>query len=519
MTSGLHQQATFSAQHLRAFARYPDRIAFSWDGGALSYRGALDLIGRFQAIFQASGLPAGSCVGVLSGNRAEAWCASIAALASRYMTTWLHPLGSLADQLYQLEDSGARLLIVDVDRFADRGEQLSVGASGVATTYTLGSASFGVDMLAAARDVGTQTARCFALPRDKATIFYTGGTTGRPKGVLRLHRQQSHFAAANLVNFEFPEVPVYLAVAPISHVSAGMLLPTWIRGGRVHLHNGFNPGRMIAAIGKERINFSLLVPTMIYALLDDPSLSSTDLSSLELLLYGAAPMSASRLEEGLDRIGSVFSQIYGQSECIIISTLRRADHDLARPDLLLSCGIPAVGCDVRLIGDDGQSVAAGMAGEICARAPWALERYWNQPEQTSQAVVDGWLRTGDIARCDEQGYLYIVDRKKDMIVTGGFNVFPKEVEDVLSRHPKVGSVAVVGGPDPKWGEAVIAMIVPREGHVPDPAELIEMVKAQKGAVSAPKEVRIVDRLPLTALGKIDKQAIKAALWKGQERLV
>ena len=185
----------------------------------------------------------------------------------------------------------------------------------------------------------------------------------------------------------------------------------------MHLLKGFEPEKFLATIEREKINFTLMVPTMIYVLLDHPRLDKTDLSSLELILYGASPMSPTRLVEGLERIGPVFSQLYGQTECYPVSVLRKADHDAARPELFASCGFPIASCSVSLRDEDNNEVKPGEAGEICVRAPHAMEQYWKRPEQTAETFKGGWLHTGDIARADERGYLYIVDRKKDMIVS------------------------------------------------------------------------------------------------------
>jgi len=322
-----------------------------------------------------------------------------------------------------------------------------------------------------------------------------------------------------LSSFEIPDNPRFLAVAPISHVAGTKVLPTLMLGGAVHLVKGFNPDAVLAAIARERINFTLLVPTMIYVLLDHPSLSRTDLSSLELLLYGASPISPSRLFEGLERIGPVFSQLYGQTECYPVAVLRKADHDRNAPELALSCGFPVDGCEVKILDDADQEVAVGEPGEICVRSPYVMAEYWNRPEQTASTLRNGWLHTDDIARADERGYMFILDRKKDMIVSGGFNIYPREVEDVLTTHPSVAMVAVMGAPDEKWGEAVTAFVVARGDLSPTAQELIDLVKQRKGSALAPKRIEFVTSLPLTGVGKIDKKRLRAILWAGRERMV
>jgi fatty-acyl-CoA synthase len=465
------------------------------------------------------GFAPGTRVAFLTANRADTWCAGIAAQLSRLAITWLHPLGSLDDQLFQLDDSEAEMLVVDGITFRDRGGELAARASHLKTVFTLGPADYGTDLLQAIEAAGSATARNFAGQDDLATLNYTGGTTGKSKGALRHHRELGSSTSAILADFEIPETPSYLTVAPISHVAGTKVLPTLMRGGTVHMLKGFDPEAVFKTIERERINFTLLVPTMIYVMLDHPALDKTDLSSLQLLLYGASAMSPSRLVDGIARIGPVFSQLYGQTECYPVSVLRKADHDPKQPDLLLSCGFPIAACQVKILDNDDQEVATGEAGEICVRAAHVMAEYWKRPDITAETLKNGWLHTGDIARKDERGYMFILDRKKDMIVSGGFNIFPREVEDVLSQHADVAMVAVVGIPDDKWGEAVTAVVVAREGARPNADELINLVKAKKGSAHAPKQIQFVKELPMTGVGKIDKKVLKAGFWTGRDRMV
>ena len=386
MSDPLYTFPTVCGQTLRALARYPSRTAFRWPGGSLTYRGATDLIGRMQAVFMKLGLPPGARVAFLTANRADTWCASVAAQLSRLALTWLHPLGSLGDQLFQLEDSEAEMLVIDANAFRDRGGELAEKVQGVMTVFTLGPANYGIDLLATIEEAGHATARCFARADDFATLNYTGGTTGKSKGALRYHREYGGFASAILADFEIPEAARYLTVAPISHVAGTKVLPTLMRGGTVHMLKGFDPEAVLITIEQERINFTLFVPTMIYVLLDHPALARTDLSSLELLLYGASAMSPSRLVEGIERIGPVFSQLYGQTECYPVSVLRKADHDLGMPELFLSCGFPIAACEVKILDGDDREVDTGEAGEICVRAPHVMAEYWKRPETTEETL-------------------------------------------------------------------------------------------------------------------------------------
>ncbi|WP_316165530.1 MULTISPECIES: AMP-binding protein [unclassified Bradyrhizobium] len=519
MSLQLHSFPVVCEQTLLTLSRHPSRTAFSWPDGSLTYQGAIDLIGRMQNVFMRLGLPPGTRVAFLSANRADAWCAGTAAQLSRLAITWLHPLGSLDDQLFQLADSESQVLVIDAAAFHDRGGELAARSGGLRHVFTLGAAGYGVDLLAAIEQSGHASARNFATPEDIATLNYTGGTTGKSKGALRHHREYGGFATAILADFEIPERARYLTVAPISHVAGTKVLPTLMRGGTVHMLKSFDPEAVLATIAREHINFTLFVPTMIYVLLDHPALAKTDLSSLELVLYGASAMSPTRLVEGIERIGPVFSQLYGQTECYPVSVLRKADHDPKQPELFLSCGFPIAACEVKILDDHDQEVALGEAGEICVRAPHVMAEYWQRPDITVETLKNGWLHTGDIARRDERGYMYILDRKKDMIVSGGFNIFPREIEDVLTQHADVAMCAVVGVPDDKWGEAVTAIVVPRAGAQIDAAELIELVKARKGSAHAPKSISFVKELPMTGVGKVDKKVLRARFWEGRGRMV
>lgn len=519
MSDHLYSFPTVCEQTMLALARYPSRTAFGWPGGSLTYQGATDMIGRMQKVFTQLGFAPNTRVAILTANRADTWCASVAAQLARLAPTFLHPLGSLDDQLFQIEDSDAQMLIVDAVGYGARGGELAAKASGLKTVFTMGPADYGVDLLQAIEDAGSASPRNLAGPDDIAALNYTGGTTGKPKGALRYHRELSGFATAILADFELPDTPRYLTVAPISHVAGTKVLPTLMRGGTVHMLKGFDPEAVFQTIEREKINLTLFVPTMIYVLLDHPALPKTDMSSVELLLYGASAMSPSRLVEGIERIGPVFSQLYGQTECYPVSVLRKADHDPNTPEMFLSCGFPISACNVKILDDNNQVVPAGEAGEICVRAPHVMAEYWKRPETTAETLKGGWLHTGDIARADERGYMFILDRKKDMIVSGGFNIFPREVEDVLSQHADVAMVAVIGVPDEKWGEAVTAVVVAREGTQPNADELIDLVKAKKGSTHAPKQIHFAKQLPMTGVGKIDKKVLKANFWAGRDRMV
>jgi fatty-acyl-CoA synthase len=274
-------------------------------------------------------------------------------------------------------------------------------------------------------------------------------------------------------------------------------------------------------VDQHRITATMLVQVMLYFLLDSPRAKTADMSSMESIFYGASPMSPARLTQAIEMWGPVFYQFFGQSEApMVLANMRRAEHDLSKPERLAACGRPSPWVHLALLDGDGNPVAAGEPGEICVRGPLVMSGYKDMPEATAEAFAGGWLHTGDVGRLDEDGFLHIVDRTKDMIVTGGFNVYPREVEDVLSRHESVQQVVVIGVPDEQWGEAVKAVVVVRPGVTADDAlaaALKQQVKEAKGSVQAPKSVDFVDAIPLTPVGKPDKKAVRARYWGDQAR--
>ena len=508
----------------RSYERFADRTAFAWDGGSISYRGVRDWCARAQAVLNAAGCGRGTRVAFLAANRWDAWAANSSAMAAGMSVSMLHPLASFDDHLFQLRDFGAQVLMVDAKSFGDRAAALVAKHEGLKLVYTFGPSSFGTDLHAAVERIGEATLQCVAEPEDLAVVLYTGGTTGRSKGAARSQAGYCSMFLDILASFQLPDCPHFLAAAPITHVAGSFVPPTLIRGGTVRLMDSFSPQRWLDLVSTDRCNFSLLVPTMIYMLLDQPGLGRADLSSLHTLLYGASPMSPTRLLEGLTRMGPVFAQLYAQTEGYPITFLGRGDHDPKQPDLFSSCGRPTAMTSVALLDEHDQPVKSGDVGELCVRGPGVMQGYLNMPEVTAETLRNGWLHTGDLARADEHGYLYIVDRIKDMIISGGFNVYPRDVEDVISAHPAVAMVAVIGVPDPQWGECVTAVVQCRpDATTADRTALGEELKMRvrdaKGAVCTPKNVVFTDQIPRTAVGKIDKKALREPYWTGQARQI
>lgn len=353
-------------------------------------------------------------------------------------------------------------------------------------------------------------------PEDLAGIYFTGGTTGRPKGVMLSHRSWFYTYVMEMLDFGFGWEEAFLFPTPLTHAGGCLMLPVLLRKGRCVIVDHFEPESFLQTVEREKITMTFLVPTMIYVLLDHPSLNKYDLGSLRNIIYGAAAIAPERLKQALNKFGPVMTQLFGQTEApMAISALPREGHVVADPvrekQILSSAGRQTVYTQLRLLDDNGNEVARGEAGEIVVRCPNMMSGYLNNLEATAETIRDGWLHTGDVAFQDEEGFIYIVDRKKDMIISGGFNIYPREIEDTLHEHPAVKGVAVVGVPHDKWGEEVRAIVQLHDQSMANETELITFVKERKGSLLAPKRVLFWDAIPLTNLGKIDKKEIRRQL--------
>ncbi|WP_239025757.1 AMP-binding protein [Sphingomonas paeninsulae] len=500
-----------------AMRRWPDREALVGGGVRWTYAELGAEANRFARYFRNCGLKRGDAVALLSGNTSAVIAATQAVQILGLRYTPLHPMGSEDDHAFVIEDAGITTLMVDADAHAVRGRTLKA-RMGLKRVLTFGPSDFGDDLVAGAASFDGSDVPIEAQPEDITSLNYTGGTTGRPKGVVHRHRSTVAMMTQELAFWEWPQDVRFLVATPLSHAAGAMMTPTLVKGGTFVFLKGFDPAEYLATIARERITATFMVPTMLYALLDYPGIADADLSSLEMLIYGAAPASPARLEQAIKVFGPILCQLYGQSEAPqTISYLAKADHLIA--GRLGSCGLPVPCNQVRLITPDGRDADQDEPGEICFRGPTIMEGYWSRPEESAAAFRDGWLRTGDIARRDADGYLHIVDRSKDMIITGGFNVYPREIEDCLAQHPAVAMCAVVGVPDDKWGEAVKAVVVLKSGAMVSGEELVTAVRTAKGVHYAPKIIEFVESLPHTAVGKLDRKAIRAMSWQGQERLV
>jgi long-chain acyl-CoA synthetase len=361
---------------------------------------------------------------------------------------------------------------------------------------------------------------------DLSGLYYTGGTTGRAKGVMLSHKNVVSNAIHVIMSASYTQRDVYLHAAPMFHLAdIASTFSITMLGARHVFIPLFNPVQVLQVIQQEKITRTLLVPTMINAVLNLPDVDQYDISSLHSLIYGASPMPVELLKKGLEKWGKVFRQGYGMTETApLLTILDPLDHipDGTPEEVqrLTSCGKEVLGVEVRVVNAGSEDVKPGEIGEIIARGPNIMLGYWHLPEATAAAILDGWMHTGDLATVDEQNYIYIKDRAKDMIISGGENIYSVEVENALYTHPAVLEVAVIGIPDEVWGEAVHAVVVCKPGASATSEELIAHTRALIAGYKVPRSVEFLpEALPKSGAGKILKRDLRAKFWAGQSRNV
>ena len=459
------------------------------------------------------GLSPGDRVAIFMGNRPEylealfsVWHAGLVAVP---VNARLH-----RDEVaYILEDSGATVVVTDAEHVDDVEALVGAGAPLRGLVVAPGERW---DRLTAARP-GLLVDR---RPDDPAWLFYTSGTTGRPKGATLTNRNLlmmslSHFADIDPV---MPDDSI-LHAAPLSHGSGMYALPHVARGAVnvVPESGGITGGELLALLRRWPGTSFFAAPIMVKRLAADPALAHADLSGLKTIIYGGAPMYLADLEEALEVFGPRLAQIYGQGETpMTITALSKADHaDRSHPrwaDRLQSVGFPRTDVEVRVVDDDDRDVAGGEVGEVVVRGDVVMAGYWNQPAATAEALRGGWLHTGDVGSLDEDGYLTLRDRSKDLIISGGMNIYPREVEETLLRHPGLRAVSVVGRPDAEWGEAVVAFVVASDsGALPLVDDLDRLCLDHIARFKRPKEYRFVDALPTNNYGKVLKRELRDRL--------
>jgi acyl-CoA synthetase (AMP-forming)/AMP-acid ligase II len=520
-------QTTVGDLFQRTVRYYRTRPAVKHGSRTLTYGELGEQVNRLANALLGLGLGPGDRVALLMWNRPEYIVCDFAAAAAGLVKVPLNHLLTRNDVAFRIQDSAAAAVICD-EFFADMVRDVAPECAGLKHVICIGEHAGlvprSLTAFAELLERGSSRPPGVAVSEDDLIgIMYTGGTTGRSKGVVHTHGSALAIAFSEIVEWDIGPGEILLQVAPLPHATQFMLLPGFLRGGTHVLMRKFEPDEVLRTIERERVSWTFLVPTMIYLLLDEPALGTYDRASLRTVVYGAAPMSPDKLARAIERMGPIFVQAYSQMEVANqTTTLTKRDHSEAlntAPARLSSCGRPVSIAQVRIVDDGDGDVRVGDAGEIITRGPHMMRGYWRREEETATTMRGGWIHTGDVARSDDGGYIYIVDRAKDMIISGGMNVYSVEVENVLMQHPAVREACVIGVPDPKWGEAVNAFAVLREGVTLRPEDLIEFCRQRLAGYSHPKRVEIVPDIPKTPYGKMDKKTMRSAFWKDRDRQV
>lgn len=360
---------------------------------------------------------------------------------------------------------------------------------------------------------------------DLHSLFYTSGTTGKPKGAMLTQKSWANVTINLIVDYgPMTEEDVILNTQALSHGAGFFVLPYFIKGATNVLIPEFKPSLVFETIEREKVTVLKLVPSMLYQLIESPERTQYDFSTLHSIIYGGSPIAVPRLIEAIQFFGKKLVQLYGQAEApMCISILSKKDHIIEGTEdgikRLSSAGKPCVNVEVRIVDESGKDVQPGEVGEVIVRGYHLMKGYWNLPEATAEVLKDGWVYTGDLGYFDSKGYIFLVDRKRDVIISGAFNIYPKEIEDVIITHPKVKEVAVIGVPDKKWGEAVKAIVVIKEGTQVLEQEIIDYCRDHMASLKKPKTVDFVKELPLNPYGKILKTSLREHYWKGFDRKI
>jgi fatty-acyl-CoA synthase/long-chain acyl-CoA synthetase len=517
-------QETMQALFDQAFLKYRDNIALKFKDQVFSYDQIRRIANRCSHSLIERGIHPGMRVALLLSNCPEFIISDLAIMKTGATKVPLNDMLGKKEITYILRDSGAKVAFVGQEFFSviqdirndlpDLEWFVGMVEEGKCPDGFIPWETF----LAGASEADPEPR---AMPEDPYLLAYTGGTTGLPKGVVHNQRNGYINICSHVIETGIGENERMLFMTPLPH-SAGLFTQAGLlRGATVIIEAKFDPIRALTLIEQEKITFTFMVPTMIYRVLDQLRQAKYDTSSLHTIIYGAAPITAERLKQGLAVFGNVFVQFFGQTECPnFITRLSKHDHTL-EPDKihrLRSCGRPVMMARVRIVNEEGQEVPRGEVGEIVCSAPYVMNEYYKLPDKTAETVRDGWLYTGDIGKMDEDGYVYLLDRKKDMIISGGMNVYTTEVENALQKHPKVRQVAVIGVPHNEWGEAVLALIIPADDSLTE-EELLDFAKENLSSYKRPKKIEFVTEFPLTPYGKLDKKELRKPYWEQAGRQV
>jgi long-chain acyl-CoA synthetase len=493
----------------RSAKYFPDKTAFVIDGESISFKDLDTRINKLANAFLSLGLKKGDRVGVLFHN-SYGYLESYLALYKAGLV-WVRLNARLApsEQKAMLDDSGS-LALIHGEEFTEAVKAFSGGLKWVIQKGEGPGMNYEAFL---EKGVDSEPEVDVTLD-DLSDLWYTSGTTGAPKGIMLTHRNImtcTQFLLTDVYNITSEDR--FMTPGALSHAGSVRILPFMIRGATCYLQGHFDVDRMLTETEEFKITDWALVPTMLIAIMDHPDFETYDLSSLKRITYAGSPLPVERIKEALEKFGPILDQSYGQAESIItITHLPRREHladgNPAHEKRLASAGREYPGVWIKIVDEEDNVLGPGETGEVITRSDLVMKGYWNQPDKTAEAFKDGWLYTGDIGYMDEDGYLYLVDRKHDKIITGGLNVFPREVEEVISSHPAVAQVAVFGIKDSYWGEAVTAAVVLRKGLPLTEDELKAFNKEHLAGYKRPKKIHFMDDLPKNLYGKVLRKELK-----------
>ena len=514
-----HRVGLFGDIMLRNALFYPDGEAFIYDNQRITFKQYNERVNSLIHALRDIGAKKGDILGVLSWNCLEYADIFGAAQKGGFIISPFNVRLSTDEIDYLINDSQASILFVGPE-LAEVANTLKPQIPKVKHFISFEGSLPGMechaDLLARYPTDEPQVEVDDDAP---VYICYTSGTTGRPRGALYTHQRFREDIMCHVIEVPIESEDKGITLMPLFHIG-GIIVQAYYfyQAATTVIMKLFDPRATLQTIESEKITNIALVPTHLAAMLDLADFEKYDVSSIKRIYYAGSPMPTELLRRGMEAFGAVFFQAYGQTESgPEIAFLKEKDHDVLdkspqEQQRLLSCGRPALGVHVRIVNEDGNDVPLGEVGEIIVQSRHIMNEYWNKPKETAKTIVDGWLHTGDMGRYDEDGYIYIVDRKQDMIVSGGENIYPREIEEVLYQHPAVLECAIFGIPDPRWVETVHAVVSLKRGSTVTPEELIEFCKQRIARYKAPKSVAIVDEIPKSATGKILKREMRQKYW-------
>lgn len=512
----LYPEVRTLGQFIEYHARHtPEKLALVEGKRQISFKEYDDVANRIANGLVNTGTNVGDRIGFFGPNMADFYFAltgSVKAGAAFTVYNWRLAIPEL---IVLVKDSQARRVFVD--REYEQVWQKVIEATNIDTIWFDGEETLETQFCQFSSDVPNVE----ISEDDTAIQLYTSGTTGRPKGVMLTHggfnriRLCEHFEPA----FDWEDGDIFINALPNFHLlSIGIAFQCLYNGVAISIVRGFVPKEVLKVIQRDKPTLITLTPTMLQMLLDHEDANKTDFNCIRLTLYAGSPISLGLIKRAIEVMPGKFMQFYGATEANgAFSILRPDEHDLENEDKLQSCGRPLPLIQFRIVDSDGNDVSVGEPGELLILAPPITKGYWRQPESTASVFTDGWYHTGDVARQDEEGLFYIVDRLKDMIVSGGENIYSAEIENVLSIHPEVSAVAVIGVPDSRWGEAVKAIVIPKPGHEPHTNDLLSWCRERLAGYKVPKSVDLVSEFPLVPSGKVSKKDLRAPYWEAHGR--